>query len=73
MNKSNMPYSMNKSNMPYAIYIKYVFMVEYFSMFLYIYIFYFLDNDNFTNISLSYFFSIILYCNYETKKIYQNN
>jgi len=48
-------------------------MVEYFSMFLYIYIFYFLDNDNFTNISLSYFFSIILYCNYETKKIYQNN
>jgi len=24
-------------------------------MFLYIYIFYFLDNDNFTNISLSYF------------------
>jgi len=34
---------------------KYVFMVDYFSMFLYIYIFYFLDNDNFTNISLSYF------------------
>jgi len=31
-------------------------MVEYFSMFLYIYIFYFLENDNFTNISLSYFF-----------------
>jgi len=42
-------------------------MVEYFSMFLYIYIFYFLHNDNFTNISLSYFF-IILYFNYETKK-----
>jgi len=42
-------------------------MVEYFSMFLYIYIFYFLDNDNFTNIWLSYFF-IILYFNYETKK-----
>ena len=34
---------------------KYVFMVDYFSMFLYIYICYFLDNDNFTNISLSYF------------------
>ena len=31
-------------------------MVEYFSMFLYIYIFYFLDNDNFTNISLCDFF-----------------
>jgi len=30
-------------------------MVEYFSMFLYIYIFYFLDNHNFTNISLSFF------------------
>jgi len=45
-------------------------MVEYFSMFLYTYIFYFLDNDNFTNISL-YFF-IILYLIYETKKIYQN-
>ena len=55
-----MPYSMNKSNMPYAIYIKYVFMVEYFSMFLYIYIFYFLDNDNFTNTSLSYFFIIYI-------------
>jgi len=48
-------------------------MVEYFSMFLYIYIFYFLDNDNFTNISLSYIFAIILYFNYETKKSYQNN
>jgi len=47
-------------------------MVEYFSMFLYIYVFDFLDDDNFTNISLSYFF-IILYFNYETKKIYQNN
>jgi len=51
-------------------FFKYVFMVEYFSMFLYTYIFYFLDNDNFTNISL-YFF-IILYLIYETKKIYQN-
>jgi len=30
-------------------------MVEYFSMFLYIYSFYFLDNNNFTNISLSFF------------------
>jgi len=37
-------------------FFKYVFIVEYFSMFLYIYIFYFLDIDNFTNISLSYFF-----------------
>jgi len=46
-------------------------MVEYFSMFRYIYIFYFLDNDNFTNISLSFF--IILFFNYETKKMYQNN
>ena len=33
--------------------------------------FYFLDNDNFTNISLSYFF-MILY-SHETKKNYQNN
>ena len=43
-------------------------MVEYFSMFLYIYVFDFLDDDNFTNISLSYFF-IILYFNYETKHL----
>jgi len=40
-------------------------MVEYFSLFQYIYIFYFLDKDNFPNISL--FFIIIFYFNYETK------
>jgi len=41
-------------------------MVEYFSMFLYIYIFYFLNNDNFTNISLSYF---ILFYNISIMKL----
>jgi len=42
-------------------FFKYVFMVEYLSMFLYIYIFYFLHNDNFTNISLSNFFYYIIF------------
>jgi len=43
-------------------------MRQYFSMFLYIYIFYFLDNDNFTNISLSYFFLLYYISIMELKK-----
>jgi len=44
-------------------------MCQYFSMFIYFYIFYFLDNDNFTNISLSYFFLLYYISIMKLKKL----